>query len=54
MSDQSIAAIARRLAEALFDVAYSRSQEDKKRVAQLHVELCTAVKHETTETPVQT
>ena len=46
MSDASIAAIARNLAEALCDFAYARKDEDKKRVAALHYELCTAHKIE--------
>jgi len=49
MADAHIAAIGRRLAEALSDVAYTRKDEDKKRVAQLNMQLCNAVKLETTE-----
>jgi hypothetical protein len=35
-----MARVARALAEALVEYAYSRSPDDKKRVAQLHTELC--------------
>lgn len=45
--DDKIANIARSLAEALCDVAYTRKDEDKKRVAALQTELCAAVKAET-------
>jgi hypothetical protein len=45
--DFKIAAIARHLAEALQDVAYTRKDEDKKRVANLGHELVRAVKQET-------
>lgn len=51
MSDKSLAALARRLATALMDFGYSRSPEDKKTVAHLHVELCEAVKNEVPEEP---
>jgi hypothetical protein len=40
MTDQSMARIARALAEALSDFAYTRKDEDKKLVAQLQAELC--------------
>jgi hypothetical protein len=46
MSDQIIAAIARNLAEALQDFAYTRKDEDKKRVASLNFELVKLVKEE--------
>jgi hypothetical protein len=39
MSDQSIAAIARNLADALLNRARSRSDEDKKAVLRLQMEL---------------
>lgn len=51
MNDAKIAAIARRLAEALSDVAYTRKEEDKKRVSALNTELCAAVKNESQEKP---
>ena len=50
MSDASVAAIARQLAEALRDSAYTRKDDDKKRVARLNYELCQEVKKEM-ETP---
>lgn len=46
MSDSTVAAIARNLAHALMDVAYTRKDEDKKRVASLQHELCAEVKKE--------
>lgn len=49
MSDADVAAVARNLAEALRDAAYTRKDEDKKRVAQLNYELCAAVKKEALE-----
>jgi len=49
MAEAKLAAIGRRLAEALADAAYTRKDEDKKRVAQLQMELCAAVKQESTE-----
>ena len=49
MSDASIAGIARTLAEALSDAAYTRKDEDKKRVAQLQSELCAEIKREQAE-----
>ena len=44
--DAKIAAIGRNLAEALADWAYVRKDADKKRVAELHAELCAAVREE--------
>jgi hypothetical protein len=44
--DAKIAALGRQLAEALSDFAYSRKDEDKKRIAQLQTSLCAAVKME--------
>jgi hypothetical protein len=44
--DAKIAAIARNLAEALQDWAYTRKDEDKKRVTALNSELVRAVKGE--------
>jgi hypothetical protein len=44
--DSKIAAIARNLAEALQDYAYTRKDEDKKRVAATQTELVQAVKGE--------
>jgi len=49
VSDASIASIARNLAEALSAFAYSRKDEDKKRVAQLQFELCAACRAEEAE-----
>jgi hypothetical protein len=46
MNDQELAKIARELAEALKDVAYTRKDEDKKRVTMLHLKLLQAVKEE--------
>ena len=40
--DREIASIARRLSDALRDVAYTRKEEDKKRVSNLHFELVRA------------
>jgi hypothetical protein len=44
--DSKIAAIARGLAEALQDFAYTRKDEDKKRVTAAQFELIQAVKKE--------
>lgn len=49
MSDATIASIARALAGALSQVAYSRSDTDKKAVAALNAELCAAVRQEREE-----
>lgn len=46
MSDTDIAAIARRLAEALAKFAYERDVESKKDVSRLQTELCSAVRLE--------
>jgi hypothetical protein len=46
MDDSKIAAIARSLAEALQDWAYTRKDEDKKRVTAAQTELVQAVKGE--------
>lgn len=43
--------IARNLAEALQDWAYTRKEEDKKRITQLNTELVLAVKGESDERP---
>ncbi len=45
-NDTKIATIARNLANALQDWAYTRKDEDKKRVAHAQVELVHAVKQE--------
>jgi hypothetical protein len=45
--DHKIANIARDLAEALQDWAYTRKDEDKKRVTAAQTELVQAVKQET-------
>jgi hypothetical protein len=44
--DEKVAAIARSLAEALQDWAYTRKDEDKKRVTAAQTELVQAVKKE--------
>lgn len=44
--DRKIAEIARRLAEALMDSAYTRRDEDKKRLVAAQTELCQAVREE--------
>lgn len=49
MSDQTIATIARNLAEALQDFAYTRKDDDKKRVAALNFDLIRACKEEKTD-----
>jgi hypothetical protein len=49
MNDALMASIARNLAEALSAFAYTRKDEDKKRVAQLHSELCAAWRSENAE-----
>jgi hypothetical protein len=50
--DAKIAAIARRLGNALQDFAYSRRDEDKRQISQLHYELVRAVIEETETEPV--
>lgn len=49
--DAKIAAIARSLAEALQDWAYTRKDEDKKRLTAAQTELVQAVKGESDERP---
>lgn len=49
MSDQSIAAIARVLADALVARGHSRSAEDQQRVAALQTELVAEVRAEIVE-----
>lgn len=44
--DKKIAEIARRLAEALQDVAYTRNDSDRKNMAAVQTELCQAVREE--------
>jgi len=46
MTDSTIAAIGRRLAQALHDAAYERNDEHRKAVALLNMELCAAVSEE--------
>lgn len=46
MDDAKIAEVARRLANALQDFAYTRKEEDKKRVAEIDYELIKVVKEE--------
>ena len=46
MSDQSMAALARQLADALSDFAYTRNDEDKKLIASLHHQPCLAARME--------
>lgn len=48
MTDAELASIARNLANALMDFAYTRKDEDKKRVNALQSELCARVKEEET------
>jgi hypothetical protein len=45
-SDPELATIARQLSEALQDFAYTRKDEDKKRVVALQIELVAATKKE--------
>jgi hypothetical protein len=47
-NDTKLARIARNLAEALQDFAYTRKDDDKKRIAALHAELVQAIKAEET------
>lgn len=47
--DVNLARIGRNLSEALQDYAYTRKDEDKKRVVALQVELVQAVKQESTD-----
>lgn len=49
MNNEKVAEVARRLAEALQDFAYSRKEDDKKRVAELKYELIRTVRQETAE-----
>jgi len=49
--DAKIASIARGLAEALQDFAYTRKDDDRKRVLACQVELIQAVKKESTDGP---
>lgn len=51
MNDAAVASVARNLAHALMDYAYTRKEEDKKRVSALQSELCTCVKEEEKVTP---
>lgn len=46
MSDTNMLRIARGLAEALCEFARSRKDEDKKRIAALHTELCREYRQE--------
>lgn len=52
MADAEVASIARNLANALSDFAYSRKDTDKARIAEFQHELCQAVKAEATELPM--
>lgn len=49
MSDKEVATVGRNLAEALADYAYTRKDDDKKKIAALSTELCRVVKHEKEE-----
>jgi hypothetical protein len=49
MSDAAMAAAGRALAVALMDFAYSRKDEDRKRVAAAESELCQAYRTEERE-----
>jgi hypothetical protein len=44
--DATLAALARDLAQALMDAAYTRRDEDKKRVNELQQRLCALVRRE--------
>jgi hypothetical protein len=46
VSDAIIAAVGRALAVALMDFAYTRKDDDKKRVAAAEYDLCKAVRDE--------
>ena len=46
MSDKKMADLARKLAEALLDAAYTPSPEDKKRITNLHIDICRTVREE--------
>ena len=46
MTDSELASIARNLAHALMDYAYTRKDDDRKRLNALQTELCAAVKQE--------
>lgn len=48
-NDTTLARIARNLAEALMDYAYTRKDEDKKRIAEYQTELCRVVRSEQTQ-----
>ena len=48
-NDAAIAAVARPLAEALINFSYSRSDADKKQIAELHFRLCDAFRAEQAE-----
>jgi hypothetical protein len=45
-TDQILINIARSLAVALIEAGYSRNPDDKREVARLQTELCTAVRQE--------
>ncbi len=49
MSDQSMAAVGRRLAEALSMFARERDMDGRKAIAQLHTELCQAWREDQVE-----
>jgi hypothetical protein len=49
MTDAELAAIARRLGEALIEYAYSRRDDQKKLIAEIHTELCTKLRQEAAE-----
>ena len=51
MTDEVIADIGRRLADALQDWSYTRKDEDKKRVYELQTSLVYAVKGEVAKEP---
>jgi hypothetical protein len=48
MLDAEVASVARKLAQALLDYAYTRKEEDKKRVTACEVELIQVIKRENT------
>ena len=46
MDDAALAVLARQLAQALMDFAYSRKDEDRKRVNDLQARLCSIIRRE--------
>jgi len=52
MNDAAMLRCARSLADALAEYAYTRKDEDKKKIAELHTELCT-IRRSELATPVE-